>query len=237
MNSSSAAIGPDTTVHFRDADRTKDAEAIVKIYVNAFHEQEQFRWIFQTDGDAHRGALRLLFHGRLQLLRKYENTHLMIAHEGEEIIGACGIEPNSCVFSLYDRICAGLLIIALFYGYSCITRLIKLGEELAKDEAPDPRGGKLIMMAVDTKYQGQGIGSKLVEEILRKWDAESGGDLTLTTQLESNVKFYKYYGFETTNETKWDGFTSWSMRRKKTDIATAATATAAGTLISTVLGK
>ena len=58
----------------------------------------------------------------------------------------------------------------------------------------------------------------------------------MTTQLESNVKFYKYYGFETTNETKWDDFTSWSMRRKKTDIAATAAA-AAGTLISTVLGK
>ena len=88
---------------------------------------------------------------------------------------------------------------------------------------------------VDTRCQGQGIGSKLVKEILKKWDAESGGDLTSTTQLESNVKFYKYYGFETTNETNWDCFTSWSMRRKKTDIA--ATAAAAGTLISTVLGK
>ena len=64
-----------------------------------------------------------------------------------------------------------------------------------------------------------------MKEILRKWDAESGGDLTLTTQLESNVKFYKYYGFETTNETNWDGFTSWSMRRKKTDIAAAAAGT------------
>lgn len=232
MISSPLAIGPNETILVKFADKTKDSEAISKIYVNAFHEQKQFRWAFQTDGEAHRGALRLLFDGRLYLLRKYDKTHLTVAHKGEEIIGACGIEPNSCEFSLYDQICAGILMIPLYYGYSSLVRLMKLGEELVKDEVPDSRGGKLVMMAVDPKYQGQGIGSKIVKEILRKWDAASGGDLRLTTQLESNVKFYKNYGFEVTNETIWEDFTSWSMRRKKPD-----TVDPANIFISTDIGS
>ena len=215
MSSLPVVISTNVMVQIRDADKLKDAKAITEIYVNAFHEQEQFRWAFQTDGEAHSGALRLLFDGRIHLLRKYPRTCLMVAHKGEEIVGACGIEPNSCAFSLYDRICAGLLLIPYYYGYSSLMRLMKLGEELAKDDVPDPNGGALVMMAVDPKYQGQGIGREIVTEILKKWDSESGGDLRLTTQVESNVKFYKYYGFEITNETAFDGFTNWSMRRKK----------------------
>ena len=233
MISSTVANDPNDAVFIRNADQKKDAKIISEIYVKAFYEQMQFRWVFQTDGEAHRGALRFFFDGRLYLLRIYNETYLIVAQKGEEVIGACGIEPNSCEFTLYDWICAGVLMIPIFYGYASLTRLLKLGDDLAKDDVPDPRGGKLVMMAVDPKFQGQGIGSKIVKEILRKWDSNSGGDLRLTTQVESNVKFYKNYGFEITEEKVCDGFTSWSMRRKKPDAASAAAAASTTTAAAT----
>jgi ribosomal protein S18 acetylase RimI-like enzyme len=230
MISSTVTNDRNDMVNIRNADPKKDFKVISEIYVKAFYEQVQFRWVFQTDGEAHKGALRVFFDGRLYLLRAYKETYLIVAEKGEEVIGACGIEPNSCKFTLYDWICAGVLMVPLFYGYASLTRLLQLGDELAKDDIPDPRGGKLVMMAVDPKYQGQGIGSKIVKEIIRKWDSDSGGDLRLTTQVESNVKFYKNYGFEVTEEKVCDGFTNWSMRRKKPDAAS--TSTAAPTTIA-----
>jgi GNAT superfamily N-acetyltransferase len=224
MISSTIANNRNETINIRNADPEKDYKVISEIYAKAFYEQAQFRWVFQTDGEAHRGALRFFFDGRLYLLRIYKETYLIVAEKGEEVIGACGIEPNSCKFTLYDWICAGVLMIPIFYGYASLARLLKLGDDLAKDDMPDPRGGKLVMMAVDPKYQGQGIGSKIVKEIIRKWDSESGGDLRLTTQVESNVKFYKNYGFEMIEEKVCEGFTNWSMRRKKPDAATIAAA-------------
>jgi ribosomal protein S18 acetylase RimI-like enzyme len=213
-----AASSESQEIQMRDVDYSKDVTAIVDMYINAFEGETQFLWAFQTTGKAHREALKLLFEGRLIMLEMYQKNIILVCRQkdNETIIGACAIQPNSCESTLYHQVRAGLLTLIVYYGFEALNRLKRLGTSSKEKEVEvDPTGGMLIMMAIEPKHQGQGIGSKLLINILNKWDDEGGGDLTLATQSEANVRFYQKHGFQVTHSTKFDDFTDWSMKRKR----------------------
>ena len=74
------------------------------------------------------------------------------------------------------------------------------------------------MMAVDPTLHGQGIGSEIFRNLLKRWENDlNGGDLILLTQLESSVKFYENHGFVVSASVAREGYSNYSMirRRKK----------------------
>lgn len=207
-------VNEDQKIKIRDADYPSDLTAIIDMYTNAFEEEKQFIWAFQTSGETHRKALKFLFEGRLFMMRMFTKNILLVCHDEGMIVGACGIQPNSCESTLYHQIRAGLLLIPIYYGYESLTRLQRLGAS-SKESVIDETGGVLVMMAIQPKYQGQGVGSKLLIDILNKWDSEGGGNLKLSTQTENNVRFYIRHGFEVTHSIEFIDFTDWTMIRKK----------------------
>ena len=75
------------------------------------------------------------------------------------------------------------------------------------------------MMAVDPSLHGQGIGGEILKNLLERWETEmNGGDLILLTQLESSVKFYGHYGFVVSAEVKKDGYSNYSMIRRRSKV-------------------
>ena len=207
-------VNEDQKIKIRDADYPSDLTAILDMYTNAFEEERQFIWAFQTTGETHRKALKFLFEGRLFMMKMFTKNILLVCHDEGMIVGACGIQPNSCASTLYHQIRAGLLLIPIYYGYESLARLQKLGAS-SKESVIDETGGVLVMMAIEPKYQGQGVGSKLLIDILKKWDSEGGGNLKLSTQTEDNVRFYTRHGFTVTHSIEFVDFTDWTMIRKK----------------------
>ncbi|OGO52831.1 MAG: hypothetical protein A2148_06380 [Chloroflexi bacterium RBG_16_68_14] len=71
-------------------------------------------------------------------------------------------------------------------------------ERLHKRDAP-PRHWYLAVLGVDPPYQGQGVGSALLEPILSRMDGE-GLPCYTETARERNVSFYRKHGFQVIEE-------------------------------------
>lgn len=67
-------------------------------------------------------------------------------------------------------------------------------------------------LAVLPELQGKGVGSALMQEHCRRFDA-SGQSAYLETDRERNVRFYRRFGFETIAEAHVLGVPNWFMRR------------------------
>lgn len=77
---------------------------------------------------------------------------------------------------------------------------------------------ELLMLATSPEHQGQGHGRRLLSEALASLD--SGISVGLSTQTESNIKFYEKIGFVVTSENhllegQENSFMSWTMRLDK----------------------
>ena len=91
----------------------------------------------------------------------------------------------------------------------------KIIKEKEKESKKDPKGGKVVFVAIHKTLQGNGIGGKLLEKIIYEWDSRDGGDLVLSTMTERSLKFYMKYGFEIVNMTPKEGYSNYSMIRRK----------------------
>jgi ribosomal protein S18 acetylase RimI-like enzyme len=72
----------------------------------------------------------------------------------------------------------------------------------------------LMILGVETSYQGQGFGSSLLQPVLERAD-QAGLTCYLETTSEGNVRFYQKHGFEVVIEdrTKNEEMHYWTMRR------------------------
>jgi ribosomal protein S18 acetylase RimI-like enzyme len=82
-------------------------------------------------------------------------------------------------------------------------------------QAPKPHH-HLNMLGIATAYQGRGFARPLLQAAidLTRADPASQG-LTLTTELEHNVRLYEHFGFQRTGRKRvGDAFDSWGMFRQ-----------------------
>jgi GNAT superfamily N-acetyltransferase len=72
----------------------------------------------------------------------------------------------------------------------------------------------LLGIGIEPKFQGQGLGRRLLQPILNRTDAEKT-HCYLETETEDNVRFYQKLGFEVSNQLKLPkgGPTLWAMVR------------------------
>lgn len=64
----------------------------------------------------------------------------------------------------------------------------------------DGRGGKLLQMAVDSRWQGTGLGARLVRELERKVFIDGFREVRLHAR-ETAIGFYRKLGYEVEGET------------------------------------
>ena len=212
---SNSELQLETDIQFRDVDYDKDIEKLLPIYIDAFEDQRQYINVSLATGEAHRAALEFIFSVRLFLLARLrdQQTIFLVATQDEAVIGAGAIAPNSSSNTFWDTVSSGMYLLPFKFGYGPFMRAMKLGGSTSGVEV-DPLGGKVVMMAVDPKLHGRGVGSGLLKRLLSRWDADkTHGDLLLLTQLESSVKFYRGYGFELTAKVDKEGYSNWSMHR------------------------
>lgn len=110
---------------------------------------------------------------------------------------ACWLPPGTSATSLPRQIAGGMLRLPLHFGWRGFRRLTaydEVAQALHKKNAPQPHW-YLSVLAVEPANQGQGVGSALMQPMLKRADAE-GLSCYLDTHEDRNVRLYQRYGFE-----------------------------------------
>lgn len=112
----------------------------------------------------------------------------------QELVCTFMLVKNTIEFTLWDKICAGLLTLLFIHGYAAFMRLLQCADffDEVKNQlmAGRPEYLELQRMVISPKYQGKGLGSKLLGEALKEVADKQGLPVVLGTQLDKNVTFY-----------------------------------------------
>lgn len=126
------------------------------------------------------------------------------------------LPPGSTELTFGRMFKAGMLAAPIKLGVKGFGRFMKMADftdKLHKQHAPMTHY-YLFGMGVEPPMQGKGIGSRLMEPLLRRSDAERV-PCYLETQNERNVAFYEKHGFRVmaNAELPDGGFRNWGMLR------------------------
>jgi ribosomal protein S18 acetylase RimI-like enzyme len=130
---------------------------------------------------------------------------------------AVWIPPGDFPLSIKRMIEVGMYASPFKLGLSALGRVIKLlnkMEEYHKRDMPQQHW-YLSLLGVAPLYQSQGVGSLLLQPLLKQADTE-GLFCYLETFKEKNIRFYQKHGFEvvTTVELQRGELRFWTMKRK-----------------------
>jgi ribosomal protein S18 acetylase RimI-like enzyme len=156
---------------------------------------------------------RLRSHARLTqgLFRSFPAQQPICAARDGALVGVTGVAPvGTCKPTASQRLRLLPTVIAL--GPRTAGRV---GRWIAAwgERDPDEPHVHLGPLAVDAHLQGQGIGSRIMDEHCRRLD--DAGELGyLETDKAENVRFYERFGFEVTDEAPVIGVPNWFMRRE-----------------------
>lgn len=187
----------------------RDIHALAGLYVEAFHDNSAYRYVFPTNDE----GLRWLFDRRIRMVLACGARYL-VAKENVtgRILGGAGCVNNVQKPGLWSMISHGILAWPFLWGFESLSRALELDSER---DSNDDWDAELVMVAVLPNRQGGGVGRQLLTELLKQIDGE-GDSLTigLKTQREINLAFYSKFGFVETSHTDSRGFQNWTMVRR-----------------------
>lgn len=190
-----------------------DVSALGLLYAKAFFDNPLYHEIFLLQGDTKLQALAWLFERRVSILLHCELPLIVAVADGnvDLPVAACGLalqKPGH-----WAMLCNGLLKWPFVWGVSSLIRALSFDSKLS-NQCGDC---ELVMVAVHPDEQGKGVGTKMVKKLLE--DYGSGLTISLSTQSEANVTFYKRFGFKNQidRQTVTEEFTSWVMLRDSSE--------------------
>jgi ribosomal protein S18 acetylase RimI-like enzyme len=140
----------------------------------------------------------------------YQRGLIYGAYRDDALVGVCGIaRPGFCQPTLLEK----LNVVPSIFGNSIDTTLQVL-KWVGAWAHRDPAGQHwhLGPVAVDSSFQGQGIGSAMLRAFCAHMDAY-GALSYLETDRAENVRFYKKFGFAVVDEAAVIGVPTWFMSR------------------------
>ncbi|KYC42267.1 hypothetical protein WA1_20020 [Scytonema hofmannii PCC 7110] len=130
---------------------------------------------------------------------------------------AIWIPSDAFSLSFIPMIKIGMYVLPFQLGFSAVKRVIKLLNNIEKHHKLNmpEKHWYLSLLGVDPVYQNQGIGSSLLQPILKQADVE-GLPCYLETFTEKNVRFYHKHGFAVVTEVNISksNLRFWTMKRK-----------------------
>ena len=127
-------------------------------------------------------------------------------------------KPSDKPIGFWDYAVSGMAGVIMKIGLSGTLKFMELSDktEIVVKRIPEPRW-HLYFLAVDPKYQSQGIGTDAIQNFLIPLVKSNGGNLiTVTTNSRKNVDFYIKNGFslieEETLEYSAKPFGNWTFR-------------------------
>ncbi len=109
---------------------------------------------------------------------------------------ACWFPPGHTHPSAGDILRSGLFALPLRIGFGAYRRLTAFTtytDPIRHRCVPEPHW-YLLLLGVDHPYQGQGLGGRLIQPILKRADSEKVA-CYLETEKEGNLPFYARHGF------------------------------------------
>ena len=144
-----------------------------------------------------------------------------VTTEGSEdnvLAAAVWLPPGPEIGSLtYLR--HGFWKLPFLVGISTFRRFLhmdKVMTAIRAEHAPAPKCWYLNTLGVSPDAQGRGLGSAIMQSVLRDVVDPSGSPATLFTSNPKNLPFYERAGFDVVHEARVghdDGFTYWYMAR------------------------
>jgi len=154
----------------------------------------------------------------------YMGFTIRVGRKYGKILSTPGLEgivvwlpPEACWISIWRWIQAGILEMPFRLGFEFYARSLANDAFLedTRHRLASHRHWYLWVIGVDPDYRGKGIGSALLEPILRRADQENE-TCYLETHLEDNLTWYAKHGFEIVFEGEIPGrdLPVWTMLRR-----------------------
>ncbi len=183
---------------------SSDVSVLSHVLARAFQHDPAHRWIFPAESAWAQNSHRR-FEGLLkQALRQG------IVTTTERLQGAAlWISPQAR--QLLWEVLSGTMLTVRLVGFR--TPLVLQGLKAIEKTYPDSPHWCLPILGVDPGQQGRGIGSMLLQPVLKRCDAEQVV-ASLVSSKETNVSFYERQGFVAVGEFKLPkGPKLWTMIR------------------------
>jgi len=182
-----------------------DKDIVVEILTEAFDENKSFNSVIKQD---HKRSIRIkkVFEYYFDICLKYGRIFLSDDKKGCAII----MYPDARKLTFRG------ILMDLELLFLLGIRSVRQGfSRESKIKAIHPPGGAiyyLLFIGVYNEFQNQGIGSKLLKEIIEDSKA-SARDIYLETYLEKNLSLYKKHGFKVYNQLDF-GFPIYCLKRQ-----------------------
>ena len=167
-----------------------------EVLAKAFHDDPIYTCVIPEE-DQRFPSLHSLFRPVVRYTLLYGETYTTSAVNGV----ACWLPPGGTEVSAWRALRAGMMVIPKKMGRDAWRRfsvMLAYTEELHKRLMVRPHW-YLWALGVEPASQGQGIGGKLIDPVLKRAD-QDGVPCYLETETEWNVAFYSRRGFEVVNE-------------------------------------
>jgi ribosomal protein S18 acetylase RimI-like enzyme len=190
-----------------DISRRRQAAVML---TRAFRDDPLYRAVLPEEGK--RRKLLLWLHDKmLRYCALYGTMHTLPSLEG----AACWLPPGRTELTIGGMLRSGLIGLPLRMGPAAHVRFrayVECSNALRRQNSPDAYW-YLWVLGVDSPYQGQGIGGRLIRPVLEEADA-SGTVCYLET--ERNLAFYERHGFRIMAEAVVPGLDvrTWSLTRE-----------------------
>ncbi len=169
-------------------------DAASEILAHAFNDDPIFRYFAREQEQARINAIKLLAKTALRYSQSYNHIYTTT----NDLKGiAVWIPPGKFPLNDFRLLQLGLYALPFKLRISGLRQLISLFlmiEEHHKHDIPQPHW-YLFMLGVSPAYQRTGIGSLLLQPIIKQADKE-GLPCYLETSTEGGVRFYQRLGFE-----------------------------------------
>ena len=181
------------------------------VLARAFQDDLWMSHIF-PDADERRGSLPWFYRGVVRHCRVYGEVYTTPNVEGV----ACWLSPGKAKFTVWRVIRSGMALVMMRLRRGQRRRFMDATAPLDVEHQRLMPGAHwyLLALGVEPASQGQGIGSKLIEPVLRRSDAE-GLPCYLETPSERNIAFHERRGFTVASELGIPGGSvkMWTMAR------------------------
>jgi len=170
-----------------------DIPALAGALSRAFHDDPVMEWLFPDPGRRPRWT-KTFFEVRMrQLIRQEE-----IWATGDSSGAALWAQPDRWKLSSGET---ASMLVKIARGVGRRTFRGLRGLSLIEERHPNEPHWYLAVLGVDPTAQGGGLGSALLEPVLRACD-EDGVAAYLESSKERNIAFYGRHGFRVTEEVR-----------------------------------